>query len=142
MGTIAGGVASLFRVVDASDVEKTVLRDAERRVRNATIPRFTVASALGYGPASLGKFCADANSLTLRMAADAVRRDGQQLRESGVANLAARDRVSLSSTNFVFLLFHMCRCAIQMRSVLYTRTNHQKPELHLQTVVSISYCRQ
>lgn len=110
MKAVPGDVASLFRVVDASDVEKTVLRDAERRVRDATIPRFTVASGLGYGPASLGNFCADVDSLVLRMAADAARREGQQLRESGVANLAARDRVRLVSYQLRFLSVAPVRC--------------------------------
>lgn len=85
---------SLFRVVDASDVEATVLRNAEKRVRDSDIPPFIVSRGLGFSSASLGRFCADTDSLILRIVADAARHEGRQLRESGVANLAARDRVS------------------------------------------------
>lgn len=92
---------SLFRLVDASDVEATVLRDAEKRARDATIPVFTVARGLGFGAASLGKFCADVDPLILRMAADATRHEGQQLRENGVANLATRDKASAYSSCFL-----------------------------------------
>lgn len=85
---------SLFRVVNASSVEATVLGDAERRARARTIPSFVGADSLGFGTSSLGNFCSTVDSLVLGMAADAAREEGRRMRESGVANLAVRDRVS------------------------------------------------
>lgn len=86
---------ALFRAVNVSDFEATVLRDAEKRARDATIPRFVCSTGLGFSASSLGNFCSTADALVLRMAADVARQEGRDLRESGVANLAARDRVSL-----------------------------------------------
>lgn len=85
---------ALFRAVDVGDLEAKVLRDAEKRARDATIPRFASAKGLGFGNSTLGNFCSTTDPLVLRMAADEVRREGRALRESGVANLTARDRVS------------------------------------------------
>lgn len=98
----AGCDASLVRLVDASELEATVVRNAEKRARDATIPRFRASRGLGFGTRTLGQFCSDADPLVLRMAADAARREGRKLRESGVTNLAARDRVRLRMTLFCF----------------------------------------
>lgn len=84
---------SLFRVVDATELEATVLQDAEKQARNATIPKFAASRGLGFNAPTLGKFCSTTNSLVLRLAADATRQEGRELRDSGVANLAARDKV-------------------------------------------------
>lgn len=86
---------ALFRAVDVGDLEAKVLRDAEKRARDATIPRFASAKGLGFSHSTLGRFCSAADPLVLRMAADEIRREGRALRESGVANLTARDRVSM-----------------------------------------------
>lgn len=85
---------SLFRVVDARSVEATVLSNAEKRARKATIPSFNGTDSLGFGANSLRNFCATADAVVLGMAADATKQEGQKLREHGVANLIARDRVS------------------------------------------------
>lgn len=84
---------SLFRVVDAREVEATVLRNAEKYARELSIPSFMGPRKLGFGTSALGNFCSDVDTLVLRMAADAARNEGRGLRESGVTNLAARDRV-------------------------------------------------
>lgn len=83
---------SLFRAVDAGELEATVLQRAGQRARDETIPRFS-SKRLGFGPQTLGNFCSMSDPLVLRMCADAARREGRELREDGVANLAARDRV-------------------------------------------------
>lgn len=85
---------SLFRLVDACSVEATVLSNAEKRARNATIPSFNGTDSLGFGANSLRNFCATADAVILGMAAEATKQEDQKLRECGVANLIARDRVS------------------------------------------------
>lgn len=91
---------ALFRAVDVSELEAQVLQDAEKRARDATIPKFVSSKGLGFGNSSLGNFCSTADPLVLRMAADEVRREGRALRESGVANLTARDRVSSCTSKY------------------------------------------
>lgn len=86
--------SSLFRAVDAGELEDAVLAKAEQRGRDATIPSFVLKKGLGFGPSSLGNFCSTADPLILHMAADVARRERRELREGGVTNLAARDRVS------------------------------------------------
>lgn len=88
---------SLFRAVDVGELETKVLAEAEQRARDASIPQFLVSSkgeGLGFGPSSLGGFCSTTDPLIFRLAADVARREGRELREGGVGNLAARDRVS------------------------------------------------
>ncbi|CAM9862204.1 unnamed protein product [Scytosiphon promiscuus] len=87
---------SLFRAVDAGELEATVLKRASQRVRDETIPRFS-SNRLGFGPQTLGNFCLMSDPLVLRMCANAARREGRELREDGVANLAARDRVQIKA---------------------------------------------
>lgn len=103
--------SSLFRAVDVGELEATVLAKAEQRGRNATIPKFAYSKGLGFGPSSLGSFCSTTDPLILHMAADLARREGRELREDGVANLAARDRVSWCVRSpDVFILLYCCPC--------------------------------
>lgn len=85
--------SSLFRAVDVGELEATVLAKAEQRGRDGTIPKFVCSKGLGFGRSSLGSFCSTTDPLILHMAADVARREGRELRDGGVANLAARDRV-------------------------------------------------
>ena len=92
-------VGSLFRVVDASSLEATVLSEADKRARNSTtVPTFGVTDSLGFGASSLRNFCPAADDIVLSMAVEATRQEGQKLRERGVTSLAARDRVSRCTT--------------------------------------------
>lgn len=85
--------SSLFRVVDASALETKVLAKAERLAQRAAIPRFS-RDHLGFCSSSLGSFCLTTDPMILSMAAVAARREGRDLREASVGNLAVRDRVS------------------------------------------------
>lgn len=85
--------SSLFRVVDASTLETRVLAKAEQRAQRAAIPRFS-RDHLGFSSSSLGSFCLTTDPLILSMAAVGARREGRDLREAAVGNLAIRDKVS------------------------------------------------
>lgn len=87
---VAEHEVSLFHVVDAGDLEATVLRQAENRARDATIPRFVPSKGLGFGTASLGNFCSTTDALVLRMVGDSARQEGRELASLA---LAARDKV-------------------------------------------------
>lgn len=100
---------SLFRAVDVGELETKVLAEADQRARDASIPQFFVSSngeGLGFGPSSLGSFCSTTDPFIFRLAADVARREGRELREGGVGNLAARDRVS--SLPFSYGLCVLC----------------------------------
>lgn len=92
---------SLFHVVDAGDLEATVLRQAENRARDATIPRFVPSKGLGFGGASLGNFCSTTDALVLRLVADSARQEGRQLANP---NLVARDKVRVRQIDHCLIL--------------------------------------
>ncbi|CAM9824223.1 unnamed protein product [Ectocarpus sp. 12 AP-2014] len=102
---------SLFRAVDVGELETKVLAEADQRARDASIPKFFVSSegeGLGFGPFSLGSFCSTTDPFIFRLAADVARREGRELREEGVGNLAARDRVQMKTQILRGLLRDRC----------------------------------
>ncbi|CAM9254896.1 unnamed protein product [Ectocarpus sp. 8 AP-2014] len=102
---------SLFRAVDVGELETKVLAEADQRARDASIPQFFVSSkgeGLGFGPSSLGSFCSTTDPFIFRLAADVARREGRELREGGVGNLAARDRVQMKTQILRGLLRDRC----------------------------------